>query len=312
MHRRHLYFPVAAPPGAQWPNWYVAGWLTVPAKPLRSELQILLHGACYDHRYWDWPEQPQRYSYAAWSEKRGIATLALDRIGCGFSTRPPGRESTLAAQSAVLGQIIDLVRSGLAELDSVERIVLIGHSLGSLIAGHHAATHADVDAVVLTGYLPVEAASDSEERLLDRGFLRAIDGCPRLLGLVDQDYLVPHPNMREPLMYSRNGADPKIMEVDEDIKGTTTRGELVGSGSAGPVIRTSAIPTLVMVGQYDRLLMKHGVDRDCRDTAKRVAAISPENFRYVVVDNNGHNLNLHRDARRTYSELGRWLDEGAR
>jgi hypothetical protein len=43
-----------------------------------------------------------------------------------------------------------------------------------------------------------------------------------------------------------------------------------------------------------------------------VAAISPENFRYVVVDNNGHNLNLHRDARRTYSELGRWLDEGAR
>ena len=43
--------------------WWVAGWLTVPERAVRGELQILLHGAGYDHRYWDWPLDRETYSY---------------------------------------------------------------------------------------------------------------------------------------------------------------------------------------------------------------------------------------------------------
>jgi hypothetical protein len=73
-------------------TWYAVAWLTVPEHMVRDELQILVHGATYDHRYWDWPLDPEQYSYVEWATERGYATLAIDRVGCGAGQLPgPGR-----------------------------------------------------------------------------------------------------------------------------------------------------------------------------------------------------------------------------
>jgi hypothetical protein len=39
-------------------TWHAAAWLTLPGELRRSELQVLVPGAGYDHRYWDWPLEP--------------------------------------------------------------------------------------------------------------------------------------------------------------------------------------------------------------------------------------------------------------
>jgi pimeloyl-ACP methyl ester carboxylesterase len=309
-NRQPLYIEVQRPEAGQTTPWYIAGWLTVPEEHRRNELQILLHGACYDHRYWDWPEQPETYSYVTWAKEHGLATLAIDRVGSGWSSHPPGLDNTIAAQSAVLELIVRAARTGFDGIAAgYEQIVLIGHSLGSLIAGYHAALANDVDSVVLTGYLPVDGPPESETKLLDGAFLPALEGLPYLRGLVDENYMTPFPEMREALMYRAGQADPDIIRVDEAIKGTTTRGELFGTAGAGPVVRISGVPTLVLVGQYDVLLMNHERDVDCNDASRRVSQLSPPHFTFSVVNETGHNLNLHRNARQTYELIGDWLDK---
>lgn len=300
--RRPLHIPVRAPEGARASTWYVAGWLTVPAVLRRSELQILLHGACYDHRYWDWPIYPAMYSYVEWAATRGIATLAIDRVGSGQSSRPPGTEATVSAQADLLGEIVGAARSF-----AFDRVAVIGHSLGSVIAGYRAATAGDVDSIVLTGYLPVKGPLRAEERLLTGAFMPALVARPDLVGLIDDDYFAPFPGQRGALMYNRDYADSQVIAVDEEIKGITSRGELLGTADAGPIIRSAEIPTLVVVGQHDILLMDRTLDVDCRDSVGRVASLSPQNFTYHVVENAGHNLNLHRNAPDTFARIDEWM-----
>jgi hypothetical protein len=62
--RRQLWLETPAPAGASSPTWHSAAWLTVPDERRRDELQILVHGANYDHRYWDWPvDSPANFEY---------------------------------------------------------------------------------------------------------------------------------------------------------------------------------------------------------------------------------------------------------
>src|SRR6266542_2068842 len=106
VNRQQLYLAGATLADATWPTWYTAGWLTLPGELRRDELQILVHGASYDHRYWDWPVQPEIYSYVSWATARGVATLNIDRVGSGMSSKPAGAENTVATQSHLLSQIV--------------------------------------------------------------------------------------------------------------------------------------------------------------------------------------------------------------
>ncbi|KAJ7803150.1 hypothetical protein B0H14DRAFT_3778780 [Mycena olivaceomarginata] len=52
-------------------------------------LQILVHGLSYTNEYWSPPvEEFRNYSYAAFSCDRGLATLGIDWLGVGLSSRP--------------------------------------------------------------------------------------------------------------------------------------------------------------------------------------------------------------------------------
>jgi pimeloyl-ACP methyl ester carboxylesterase len=311
---RPLSITSLAPDGATWPTWDTVAWLTVPDARPRDELHILLHGAAYDHRYWDWPVQPERYSYARRAADRGIATLAVDRIGNGASARPPGRENTVAAQSSVVDDVVRAARTGFDDAPPFSRVVLVGHSLGSVIAGHAAAVHGCADAAVLTGYLPTPSRTPRNRKLVDDGFVPALDRFPHLRGLVDDDYLAPLAGGRARVMYRSDQADPFVVEVDEQLTGTATRGELADAGTAGDLIRAMPIPTLVVVGQYDRFIGARSSGDDGHVLAARCAADLGPQFAFEVVADTGHCINLHRTAHHAYDAIERWLaalDQGA-
>jgi pimeloyl-ACP methyl ester carboxylesterase len=300
----------ATGPGGE--TWFTAAWLTLPAEQRRSELQVLVHGAGYDHRYWDWPAQPEHYSYVRWATERGIATLNIDRIGSGSSSLPAGTENTIAAQTEVLCQLLADVRRGLADAEAFERVVLIGHSLGSVVSGC-AAAHCgdDVDAVVLTGYLPVDHGESVEGQFLEKEFVPAIEALPHLRGLVDDDYLASNPATRQQFMFRLDAVDPEILAVDHDIRGATSRGELRGGWTAGNRVLRAAAPTLSLVGQYDVLVQDPAIDKDSFESVERIRGACPPNFDFEVVPDTGHNLNLHRNAPATYERLNAWLDRQA-
>jgi pimeloyl-ACP methyl ester carboxylesterase len=282
--------------------------LTVPDDPLRGELQILVHGAGYDHRYWDWPVETERYSYVEWAASRRIATLNIDRIGSGLSSKPPGVENPVSSQAEILRQIVAAARQGLLGGVGFSRVVLLGHSLGSVVTGYEAAQYGDVDAGVLTGYVPVDGTGQADDTFFETAFLRAADELPHLRGLVDDDYGAARGELREPLMYLAGHCDPALIQMDEEMKGTTTRGELRDAGAVGQMIRMGGVPTLVLVGQYDQLLI-HPPDRDCFDVIRRWADASPSHFAYRVVVDSAHNLNLHYNAHEAFDAIEGWLGE---
>lgn len=305
---RQICFTVDAPERAAWPQWHVAGWLTEPTERRRDELQILVHGAGSDHRYWDWPLEPERYSYARWAAERGIATLNIDRIGCGLSCHPPGAEIDLTAHIHTFAQIVRDVRDGCHSIAPVERVVLVGHSMGSVVCGAAAAC-TDVEAVVLTGYLPVDGTPAMGDELFDFAFVPALDGLPVLRGIVDAEYLVPRAGLGvEQLRYWAPATDPAMPAFDALIKGPATRAELADAAVAGPGIRSLTTPALGLVGQHDALLIDSSLEEvDTHDTVRRVANGIGPNFEFEVIPDAGHMLNLQRNASDCFAAIDRWL-----
>jgi pimeloyl-ACP methyl ester carboxylesterase len=306
--RRQIFIATKAPRTASAPTWYVAAWLTVPEGSSRPELLVLVHGANSDHRNWDFPIESESYSFVQWAQDRGYATLMIDRIGNGTSSHPPGAENTIEGQAEVLHQIVAAVREGADQLPSFSRIVLVGASLGSVVCGVEATEYGDVDAVILSAYMPVDGVGGLNEELLLAMFEPAVRRKRELAGLVDDDYLLPKEDLGAGWLYRLESADPGIIAAEEAMAGTTTRGELMGVADAGPFIRRSTLPTLVLVGQFDPLLFDPSTEKDCYGSCARLSEISPENFEYRVVPDTGHVLNLHRTARHSFQEIGDWLD----
>ena len=150
-----LSFPVTLSPGGA--NVYnVFGVLCSRGSIHHKTIQITLHGATYSHLYWDFPFQPETYSYVRRATAAGYAVLNLDRIGIGQSDRPPAADVTIPSNGYVVHQIVQALRGGDLVVPSfgrisADRVVLVGHSLGSVISIQEAATFGDVDGVVLTG-----------------------------------------------------------------------------------------------------------------------------------------------------------------
>lgn len=308
--RHHIVLTTKTGAGASWPEWHLSAWLTIPEDIRRDELHVLVHGAGADHRYWDWPMQSERYSYVSWAAERGIPTLNIDRVGCGHSSHPPGRDVTVSAQGDGIAAVIDAIRHArIGSLPSVSRIVLIGHSIGSVIAGISVADHGGPDALVLTGYLPVDGTAEMGDELFEFAFVPAIEGKPEFLGLVDQDYLVPRDGLGvDEVRYWAPATDPDVVAFDGAIKGPATRAELRDAALAGPRIREIALPTLALVGEHDALLIDKSLgEKTTHDTVRRVADTVGSNFEFDVVAGTGHMQCLQRNAHDTFGAIERWL-----
>jgi hypothetical protein len=85
---------IAVTDSARGVKYEVAGWLSVPDRLTVDVLQVLVHGACYTHEYFDLPYQPESYSYVEWAHRNGWAVLNIDRLGNGVSSHPRGRSWT--------------------------------------------------------------------------------------------------------------------------------------------------------------------------------------------------------------------------
>jgi pimeloyl-ACP methyl ester carboxylesterase len=290
-------------------EWSVAGWLTVPEPMVRNELQILLHGAGYDHRYWDWPLDRETYSYVEYCRRTGHATLAIDRVGSGASSRPPGRLNSVHSQADALHQIVTAARDGGLAGTAFDRVVLVGHSFGSILAGAEAGGHRDVDAVVFTGHLGIDSgARDNDPR--SAVLFHDVTEDPavaHLCGLVDDGYLTVRPEARIPTFYVTEHTDPRVLDLDEKIKGVMTVGELSDMGTAADAWDLIDVPVLALVGENDVMMFDHDLETDTYQAVNRVKGKAPGHFSFQVVPATGHNINLHRNAPTSYELILHWL-----
>ena len=280
----------------------LAGTLSIPAGGART-VQLLVHGYSYSRYYWDFPYEPETYSYARRATAAGYATLAIDRLGDGASTRPSGRRLTWGNAALTVAQAVTALRDGSLG-PAFENVVLVGHSYGSVTSYLVAGRHPGVTALIATG---------AAHRVNFARMTQLILNSPPARGN-PAGYMTTRRDWRG-FLYQRANADPEVIAADEQLKQTAGVLEIP---SALPylvngVSRTTNIPVLTVIGDADSLFASWGA-ADCSSDAA-LAAFERRFYgpaatvEAMVVPGGGHDINLERTAPKAYDRMLEFVDK---
>lgn len=251
--RNYPATPVALASG-QPTSYTVSGELCATEDQLRdgTTLQLLIHGATYNHNYWDfgWIDGIE-YSYARESAAHGFPTFAIDLLGSGRSSQPPSDQLNVQAAAFVAHQIVQGLFSGSITGVSFGKIILVGHSLGSTVVWQEAVTYGDVDAVIVTG--AAHSLTARFMQLAQADFYPAVNDPKFSHSGLDAGYLTTVPGTRSTFFYSAPNFDPAVLAADEGRKDVVP-GTLLATGA--PLATTTAtlaiqVPVLTILGSDD-------------------------------------------------------------
>lgn len=266
---------------------------TLCAGPANKTIQVLIHGATYSQEYWDFGHQPDKYSYVDAMNRKGVATLNIDRLGTATSSHPASVQVTMPAQVEVVHQLIAALRAG-DYGQQFDRVALVGHSLGSIVSfGVANAYPADVDALIPTGMargIDPAGAVQVMQALLHPA---ALDG-GRFADL-DPGYLTTRPGQRG-VFYS-GSADPAVIAHDETTKETVTSGEFATAIST--FLTLGRHPIFTVMGEFDGLFCTIVACSSMLSPwrLERLAFPNARSFESLTVPNTGHDINLHPNGR---------------
>jgi pimeloyl-ACP methyl ester carboxylesterase len=289
------------------------------AKP-STTVQVLVHGITYDHRYWNIPDPDgtDRYSWEAAAAKAGYATLAIDRLGAGGSSHPPSPQVDINTNASAVRALIHALREGNvpnpAPGTAVEKVVLVGHSYGSMTSWFAASDNSEVDALVVTGAThnvreigtPLEVSAPLYPAVLDPAY--ASSG-------YDPGYLTIRPGTRaEPYYAPDTNYDKRVLAADEAIKGTVTFWEL---NNYPLIFRTRlniSAPVFLLIGTKDGIfcsLQPGDMGAPCDSEDKLIANEKPwlgaEQVDAHLVYGAGHAINAVRTSQESFGAVQKWV-----
>ncbi len=308
-------FSVALDP-AQPATYELRGTLCQPRTGRARALQVLVHGASYNQQYWDFPFQPETYSYARRANDAGFATLAIDRLGSGESERPPPELVTVHASAYTLHQVVAAVRSGHHPDERgrplrFDHIVLVGHSFGSNISWTEAALYGDVDGLVLTGisHDPAPPGAPLTELYAYPAMLD-----PAFAGLgLPPGYITTIVGFRDELFYHVPGADPDVIAVDEQTKDTLPVGMLFDQFTTYDLTAGIEVPVLNVIGDFDTLACQLPSCTESGSVEQEGQYFpAAESYTQLIVPDAGHSLNLHQGAPEWMDAAQSWIEEQLR
>lgn len=271
-------------------------------------LQVLVHGFSLTHTYWDLPYGDGRYCYVDAAVEDGYATFNIDRIGVGGSSRPPAAAVTFEANVLTLHDIVSAARNGSITGAPVDKVLLVGHSVGAAMSVAEAGRYRDVDGVIATSFMRTpgpglaELIGSVRPAQLDPVF----EGAGYPLG-----YVTTAPGTRQQF-YATENSDPAVVAADEQTKGTGTLGELAtvvdGLSPLGDSQRVVA-PVLLAVGDRDRYFCVPSLICSSPEvvlTRERPFFSRTEDLSAYVLPGAGHNAALHLNSASLTQAMLEW------
>lgn len=277
----------------------MSGRLCVPEGA--RAIQVLVPGGTYNSTYWDIGYTPEIRSFRQAMNRAGFATLAVDRLGTGRSSKPPGPLVTAGAQAGALHEVIRALRTG-ARGPRFDKVILGGHSIGSAMVMIEAGTFHDVDGVLITGMThrmnwltvaPVLAnmvPAELDPQLTVRG--------------LNPGYLTTRAGTRFSAFHAPGPEIPAATAFDESTKDVFAATEAVDTtvltAEALPYSRLIEVPVMLVTGD-DTHFCGPPLGSDCSSAeALREAEAphySPEaRLRTFVLHGYGHSINYAPNA----------------
>lgn len=290
------------------PRYRIAGWLCTPPRPSHT-IQLLLSGYTYDHTYWTTPEPSTDWVAAALGS--GQAVYMIDRVGVGASDKPAADQITADTEATVTHQIVTALRDG--TLGHYRKVIGVGHSYGSLVWMAEAASHHDVDALVLTGML--HGLSPDQITAFVNDLHPAADDPKFANTTLPTGYLTTQPGTRAGFFLDAKTALPGAAAWDEASKSTGTSGELtVTPDTETRYSRQIQVPVLTIVGAADALLCT--TDLPCGTGAQLCQRERPDYatttpLAMASIPETGHSITLHRTAPAAEAIANQWITHPA-
>lgn len=292
------------------------GKLCLPATGA-STVQLLIPGGSYTSTYWDLPASRGLFSFRAAQNEAGYATLTVDRLGTGRSSKPLSALLTTIADAAVAHQVVGKLRSG-ALGHRFAKVIIGGHSLGASISVLEAANFQDVDGVLL-------AALTHHLDLVDSGKDGILSFYPAILDpllarrLPDPGYLTTEPGTRYKAFHKPGQPVAGAIDYDEstkDVFSATEAADAIGVTIMSPYTILINAPVLVALGGQDELFCSPlPVATDCSSAQALLAQETPfynPNARlrtYLLPGTYGHSFNFAPNAWEFAQAATRWADE---
>jgi pimeloyl-ACP methyl ester carboxylesterase len=274
----------------------------------RREVDVLVPGATYTRTYWDWPLQPELYSYVRHALFAGRATFAFDPLGRGESSKPASTSVTMEADAQALHQVITHLISN----HGMREVNVVGHSFGSMIAVLETALYHDAARLVLTGLQHSVGPG--------RGDYYPANLDPQFAGIgYDSGWLTTRPGTRGGVFYYLKTADPAVIAYDEAHKSVESQTQFLEGLAqtytpAGENLSNQiTVPVMEINGEFD-LFACTGPALDCSNGAAVHAFEVPYYTKAPIlttkiVANTGHDLNLHPTAPETFEIINQWLKQ---
>jgi pimeloyl-ACP methyl ester carboxylesterase len=288
--------------------------LCSPAQGPSSTVQLLIHGATYGSIYWDFPYQPQTYSYVDAMTRAGYSTFTCDRIGVGHSSHPPSKEITIPSDAFVAHQLVqDLLAGRIGQSRyKFARVVIVGHSVGTMIAAVEAATYHDIAGAVFSGQLQRDSQVGNDEVA---STLYPANQDPRFKELqLDSGYITTRPGTRTQDFYYVPTSDPQVREMDENTKEVASIYEInTFDVFFNGISKQIDVPVLDVIGQKDSMgCAPDGTDCSSSATVQKAEApyFSPAaHLKAIVIPDTGHDLNLQITAPQWYDVVIDWMGQ---
>lgn len=279
-------------------TYTMVGYLYYHGSFRERPLQVLVHGATYNHTYWDFPTlNGQSYSYARYMAARRYAVLAVDQLGAGESDKPNGTFLTLAETGSALAQAIAQLRTADNPVGyAFARIALVGHSAGSINTTVVQGQTQLADALVLTASRHLVPPLAVPPGLLDL-----------VVALLPFEYFVLPPEIRTLLFYYPVAADPDVIAADNATADVWTNGQLTSTffaflnpGIDRPDLVKGSV--LVQLGENDFLFPAGQNEIE--------AALWPSaDLTIQTLPGIGHDFNLHLNHEPGWAQIDAWLRE---
>lgn len=287
------------------PGGTMGATLCVPPQPADTVL-VLIPGASINQSYWDTSYQPETYNFRRAMNSAGHATLTVDRLGTGTSSRPPSTAVTSTGQAAGIHQIVSELRAGLPGVRPSAKIVVGGISLGAGIAILEASAYRDVDGVFLSGYshhldIPgtLSTALTFVPAALDPRFAEKS---------YDLGYLTTAPGTRTASFLAAE-TPAEIRDIAEQSADVLTVTELLdGLPTAATALTTQIdVPVLLVNGSADKLCAPDV----CTDThslhSTEAPFFAPGQLSTYVLPGAGHAINLAPNTTDYHAVVADWL-----
>ncbi|KAM0705442.1 hypothetical protein Q7P35_008232 [Cladosporium inversicolor] len=276
-------------------------------------VQILVHGLTYDKHYWTGLQEGEnsavdKCDWTLLATRKGYYTLNIDRLGCGKSTRPdPVREVQDAVQAEVLHEIIEQLRSGFVDGIKFSRVIVVGHSYGSILGSIVSDKYpTDIDDLVLTGWTKADMNVEGNE--LFRVQVPAGQVYPSRFGSLEPGYLVIGQQVSREKGCFAGSYDASIANLDWSRQEVNALGELAST----TIVSRFPGNVCCIVGHEDHALatyaMGTGTVEDADAQATREVFPSARVCGWHVVPDTGHCISLHHSAESTAELVFRWLD----